>query len=143
VSEEHATPDLDPKTAQAFVDGYGQTWESWDLTGFVDLFDDDVIYVEHPTDETVFGRRQMERYIRKEQFEQGVASVRMGRPIVQGDHVVAEFWATMSNREGEKEGTLMGCFIARLDPISGRCGHFRQYWFEVEGHASPFAGWGA
>jgi ketosteroid isomerase-like protein len=119
-----------------------EPWESWDLAGFVELFSDDVVYVEHPTDETVVGRKEMERYIRKEQTEQGAASVRMGKPIVQGDQVVAEFWATMSNREGEEEGTLMGCFIAQLDPTSGRCTHFRQYWFEVEGHASLFNGWG-
>src|ERR1039458_6532521 len=133
---------LERERAFAFVDGYGQTWESWDLSGFVELFSEDVVYVEHPTDETVVGRHEMERYIRKEQTEQGAASVRMGTPIVQGDQVVAEFWATMSNREGEEEGTLMGCFIAQLDQTNGRCTHFRQYWFEVEGHASPFNGWG-
>jgi hypothetical protein len=48
----------------------------------------------------------------------------------------------MSNREGETEGTLIGCFLAQLDPRTGRCTHFRQYWFEVEGHVSPFNGWG-
>lgn len=133
---------VERETATAFVDGYGRAWESWDLAGFVELFGDDVVYVEHPTDETVVGKVEMERYIRKEQAEQGAASVRMGKPIVQGDQVVAEFWATMSNREGEEEGTLMGCFIAQLDTTSGRCTHFRQYWFEVEGHASPFNGWG-
>ena len=133
---------LNRETAAAFVAGYAQTWETWDFDGFVELFSDDVVYVEHPTDETVVGRTEMERYIRKEQAEQGTASVRMGRPIVEGDRVVAEFWATMSNREGEAEGTLMGCFIAQLDPTGGRCTHFRQYWFEVEGHASPFSSWG-
>lgn len=133
---------LNRERAAAFVDGYGQTWGTWDLDGFVELFSNDVVYVEHPTDETVVGRKGMERYIRKEQAEQGAASVRMGKPIVEGDRVVAEFWATMSNREGEAEGTLMGCFIAQLDPTDGRCIHFRQYWFEVEGHASPSNGWG-
>jgi ketosteroid isomerase-like protein len=133
---------LDGAQATAFVDGYGRTWESWDLGGFVELFSDDVVYVEHPTDETVVGRAEMERYIRKEQAEQGAASVRMGKPIVQGDQVVAEFWATMSNREDEAVGTLMGCFIAQLDPTNGLCTHFRQYWFEVEGHRNPFNGWG-
>jgi len=128
--------------ATAFVEGYGATWERWDLAGFVDLFSDDVIYVEHPIDETVVGSEEMARYIRKEQSEQGAASVRMGEPIVQGDRVVAEFWATMSNRQDEEEGTLMGCFIARLNPANGRCTHFRQYWFEVEGRVSPFNGWG-
>lgn len=133
---------LDRERATAFVEGYGRTWESWNLAGFVELFSDDVVYVEHPTEETVVGRAEMERYIRKEQTEQGTASVYMGKPIVEGDQVAAEFWATMSNREGEEKGTLMGCFIARLDPADGRCTHFRQYWFEVEGHVGPFDGWG-
>jgi len=126
--------------ATAFVEGYGQTWERWDFAGFVALFTDDVVYVEHPTDETVVGREEMVRYIRKEHSEQGVASVRMGEPIIEGERVVAEFWATMTN--GEEEGTLAGCFIARIDPADGRCSHFRQYWFEFDGHITPFDGWG-
>ncbi len=132
----------DRERAEAFVAGYGRTWESWDLDAFADLFSDDVIYVEHPVDETVRGREEMLRYIRKEHEEQGEATVRMGRPIVEGNRVVGEFWATMSNRDGEAEGTLTGCFIAELDPRTGKCTFFRQYWFEFEGHAPPFAGWG-
>jgi hypothetical protein len=132
----------DREQANAFVEGYGRTWEAWDLEGFVDLFSDDVVYVEHPVDETVVGRAEMELYIRKEQFEQGAARVRMGTPIVDGDQVVGEFWAAMSNRADEPEGTLAGCFIARIDPATGLCTHFRQYWFEFAGHASPFPGWG-
>jgi SnoaL-like domain len=128
--------------ATAFVEGYGRTWESWDFDGFVELFSDEVIYVEHPVDETVVGREAIGRYIRREQAEAGTVSVRMGRPIVEGHQVVAEFWTTMSNREGEPEGTLIGCFIAQLDPTTGRCTHFRQYWLEVEGHAESFSGWG-
>ncbi|MGO9583413.1 MAG: nuclear transport factor 2 family protein [Acidimicrobiales bacterium] len=131
---------LERDRATAFVQCHGQTWENWDLAGFVDLFSDDVVYVEHPTDETVVGREEMARYIRKEQDEQGLASVRMGKPMVDGDLVAAEFWATMTS--GEEEGTLAGCFMARLDPTSGRCTHFRQYWFELDGHVGPFNGWG-
>ena len=132
---------VDREKATAFVERYGRTWESWDFVGFVDLFKDDVIYVEHPTDETVVGRRQMEAYIRAEHEYQGAATVRMGAPIVEGDQVVAEFWATMT--QAEQKRTLIGCFIARLDPTDGRCGHFRPYWFETRGHASPFAGSGS
>jgi hypothetical protein len=133
---------VDPEQARAFVEGYGRTWETWNLEGFVELFSDDVIYVEHPVDETVVGREEMERYIRKEQLEQGKARVRMGKPIIDGDRVVGEFWASMSNRDGEAAGTLAGCFIARLDPGNGRCTHFRQYWFEFDGQPAPFEGWG-
>jgi ketosteroid isomerase-like protein len=131
------------RQAHAFVEAYGRTWEAWDLDGFVELFSDDVVYVEHPVDETVVGRVEMERYIRKEQAEQGIARVRMGTPIVEGNRAVGEFWVVMSNREGQAESTLAGCFIATIDPDDGRCTHFRQYWFELDGRVAPFAGWGS
>jgi len=128
--------------AVRFVQGYGQTWENWDFDGFVDLFSDDVVYVEHPTDETIVGRDQMQAYIRDEHEFQGAATVQMGTPLVDGCHVVAESWATMTKAD-EPNRSLIGCFIARLEPIGGRCTHFRQYWFVTQGHATPFAAWGA
>ena len=131
---------LDRERATAFVDGYGQTWESWDIAGFVELFSDEVVYVDHPTEETVVGREALRRYLRKEQAEQGTVSVRMGKPIIEGNQVVAEFWATGTNRD--TVSTLAGCFIAQLDPADGRCTHFREYWFDIEGHASAYSGWG-
>jgi hypothetical protein len=71
----------------AFVEGYGRTWESWDFDGFIDLFSDDVVYVEHPVDETVVGREAMGRYIRREQAQAGTVSVCMGRPPLAGPHL--------------------------------------------------------
>ena len=118
--------------ATGFVEGYRRTWENWDFDGFVDLFSDDVVYVEHPVDETVVGRDAIGRYIRREQAEAGTVSVRMGRPIVEGNQVVAEMWTTMSNREGEAGGTLIGCFIAQLNPTTGDAPS-SQYWLEVGG----------
>lgn len=117
-----------------------RTWETWDITGFVDLFSDDVVYVVHPTDETVVGREALTRYVQKEQAEQGAVGVRMGNPVVERGHFVAEFWVTATNR-GEN-ATIVGCLIAQLDGADGRCTHFREYWFDIEGHASPFGGWG-
>jgi hypothetical protein len=122
-----------------FVEAYGAAWESWDFSGFVDLFSDDVVYVAHATQETVVGRAALATYIRKEAADQGQASVRMGSPVIDGDHVAAEFWVTRTN-EGEN-WTTAGCLIAQLGP-DGRCTVFREYWFDVEGHTRPYAGWG-
>jgi len=131
---------IERERATAFVDGYGRTWESWDITGFVELFSDEVVYVDHPIKKTVVGREALATYLRQEQAEQGAVSVRMGRPIVEGDHVVAEFWTTRTN--GDEEATLTGGFIAQLDPTDGRCTHFREYWFDTEGHTSAYKSWG-
>ena len=130
---------LSRESAAAFVQGYGRTWESWDFSGFVDLFSDEVVYVAHATEEAVVGRQALAAYIRKEADEQGEASVRMGTPVIDGDRVAAEFWVTRTN-DGE-DWTTVGGFIARLAP-DGRCAFFREYWFDVEGHASPYEGWG-
>ena len=43
--------------------------------------------------------------------------------------------------EGE-EATIAGCLIAQLDKADGRCTHFREYWFDIEGHLPAFDGWG-
>ena len=130
---------MDRETAAAFVEAYGRTWESWDVSGFVDLFSDEVVYVAHPTQETVVGREALERYLRKEATEQGEVSVRMGEPVIEGDRVAAEFWVTATS-EGQP-ATITGCLIARL-ASDGRCVSFREYWFDEEGHASAFEGWG-
>ena len=131
---------LDLERATAFVDGYGQAWESWDIAGFVELFSDEVVYVAHPTEETVVGREALRGYLRKEEAEQGAVSVRMGKPIIEEDHVAAEFWVTATNRD--EEATIPGCFIAQLDRTDGRCTHLREYWFDIEGHTSAYTGWG-
>jgi hypothetical protein len=127
------------ESAAAFVESYGRTWESWDVAGFVELFSDDVVYVAHATQETVVGRAALASYLQKEAAEQGQVSVRMGNPVIDGDHVAAEFWVTATSAGGA--ATIVGGFIARLQP-DGRCSFFREYWFDVEGHTGPYEGWG-
>jgi hypothetical protein len=130
---------LDRAKAMAYVESYGRTWESWDVERFIALHSDDVVYVAHPQ-ETVAGREALRRYVHKEQIAQGAVSVRMGKPLIDADHVAAEFWVTATN--GEDEASIAGCFIAQLDETSGLCTRFREYWFDLEGHIDAFDGWG-
>src|SRR5262249_34903753 len=102
---------------------------------FVSLFTPNVVYVVHPTDETVTGTDALRTYLRKEKEAQGAVRVRMGSPVVEGNKVVAEFWV-----DGE-DMTIVGCILARLDD-DGRCSQFREYWFDIEGNHDPFEGWG-
>ena len=128
---------VDREAAAAFAEAYGRTWERCDEAGWVDLFSDDVVYVVHPTHETVAGKEALGPYFQKEAAEQGAVKVRMSTPVVEGDHVAAEFWVTST----VEDATLTGCFIAQLAP-DGRCSRFREYWFEIDEHASPYEGWG-
>jgi hypothetical protein len=126
-------------TASAFVEAYGRTWNDWDVKGFCQLFSVDVVYVAHPTEETVIGRTALERYVEKEQSEQGAVSVRMGTPLIDGDRVVAEFWVTTTTSDAQ--ATIAGCLIAHLEDDDGLCSHFREYWFDIPGHVEPSPGW--
>jgi hypothetical protein len=125
--------------ASAFVDSYGRTWQNWDVGGFVDLFSEEVVYVAHATQETVVGRTALAAYLEKEAAEQGEVNVRMGKPVIEGDRVAAEFWVTATS--GSEAATIAGCFIARL-ALDGRCLSFREYWFDEPGHRDAFEGWG-
>jgi hypothetical protein len=135
----HALRGTGREDAVAFVEGYGRAWEQWDVAGFLDLFSDEVVYVAHATQETVVGRTALATYLEKEAAEQGEVSVRMGSPVIDGDRVAAEFWVTATS--GSQRATIVGCFVARLSP-QGRCEHFREYWFDVEGHTGAYEGWG-
>jgi ketosteroid isomerase-like protein len=130
---------IDPRSAAAFVEAYGLRWESWDVEAFVEIFSEDVVYVAHP-EEIVVGREALRRYLEKEAGAQGEVSVQMGKPLVDGDQVIGEFWVQATN-DGEN-ASIAGCLIARLDGPGGPCTHFREYWFDLEGHKDPFDGWG-
>jgi ketosteroid isomerase-like protein len=129
----------DRERASAFVDGYGRAWESWDIPGFVDLFSDDVTYVAHATEETVIGREALSEYLEKEAADQGPVKVEMGKPVVDGNRVAAEFWVAATS--GDRDATIAGCFIVSLGP-DGRCSSFREYWFDVPGQTRAYEGWG-
>ncbi len=126
---------IDRAAAADWARAYGSTWAAWDIAGFLDLFSEDVVYLEHPTGEAVVGRAALDAYVREEEREQGDVTVRIGSPVVDGNRVAGEFWAA-----GE-DGAIAGGFIALLD-ATGRCTMFREYWFEIEEGAEPPEGWG-
>ena len=115
-----AQENVSREKAVAFAKAYGRTWESWDFAGFVDLFSDDVVYVAHATQEAVVGRVALAGYIRKEAADQGQASVRIGSPLVDSDHVAAEFWVTRSpkaaNRGAISRSTAWNSGVLKVDP---------------------------
>ena len=121
--------------AERFVTRYGETWQSWDLEGFVGLFSEDVVYVAHP-DEIVEGQQALRLYVEKEEQAQGPVEVRMGTPLIEEDRVMAEFWVVAAD-----DASIAGCLIAHLDE-AGICNYFREYWFDLEGARDPFDGWG-
>ena len=133
-----ATNNMDEQAAERFVERYGRAWDAWDIEAFLDLFTDDVFYAAHPQ-EIVVGRESLHTYLRKEEAEQGVVRVRMGQPIIGLQSAMAEFWVNAI----DASMSVAGCLIFKLADSDGRCGHFREYWFDLEGSVEPFEGWGA
>ena len=125
----------DRSSAATWASDYGRTWSSWDVEGFVALFTEDVVYVDHPSSQAVRGREALRAYVLGEREAQGEVTVRIGSPLIDNDRVAAEFWASA------RDVAIAGGFIAHLDR-EGLCSFFREYWFELDAAAQPFAGWG-
>lgn len=122
--------------AERFVRRYGESWESWDIDGFLALFGKSVTYVAHP-DEIVEGLPSLRRYLEKEKRAQGSVEVHMGTALFDGERVMAEFWVVAAD-----DASIAGCLIAHLDE-EGLCNRFREYWFDLAGSRAPFDGWGS
>jgi hypothetical protein len=67
-------------------------------------------------------------------------SVQIGRPVVEGDRLAVEWWATYTDAE-EGEGTLPGILMLRFAP-DGRCAELRETWIWEAGIRDPHPGWG-
>jgi len=94
---------------QAWVDEYGRAWRDKDADAVVALFTEDAEYRSSPFRDPSVGSTGIRDYWMRATSSQEDADVRMGTPVVAGDRVVVEWWATMRD-EGE-EITLPGCLL--------------------------------
>lgn len=122
-----------------WVEAYGRAWQEQDADAVVALFTEDAEYRSSPFREPGIGSAGIRDYWTRVTSTQEDADVRMGTPIVAGDRVVVEWWATMRD-EGE-EITLPGCLLLRFAP-DGRCATLREYWHVEPGRHEPHPGWG-
>lgn len=125
--------------AQAWVDEYGRAWRDKDADAVVALFTEDAEYRSSPFRDPSVGSTGIHDYWTRATSTQEEAVVRMGTPVVAGDRVVVEWWATMRD-EGE-EITLPGCLLLRF-AADGRCAALREYWHVEPGLHEPHPGWG-
>jgi ketosteroid isomerase-like protein len=124
---------------QAWVDEYGRAWRDKDADAVVALFTEDAEYRSSPFRDPSVGSTGIRDYWTRATSTQEDADVRMGTPVVAGDRVVVEWWATMRD-EGE-EITLPGCLLLRF-AADGRCAALREYWHVEPGLHEPHPGWG-
>ena len=118
---------------------YARAWETRDADVLDELFTEDASYRAHPFRETHVGIAAIRDYWRVATRTQRQAEVRMGQPVVDGDRVAIEWWATLL--DDDVEMTLPGCLLLRF-AADGRCSELREYWHLEGGYSEPFDGWG-
>jgi len=128
-------------TPEQWIERYRRAWETADADEVVDLFTPDAAYLSSVFREPYLGSDAIRQYWQRGAGAQREVAVRMGRPIMTGDRVAVEWWATMIDPD-EGEITLPGCLLLRFAP-DGRCQDLWEYWQVQPGRHDPPAGWGA
>lgn len=124
---------MDIATFEAWLDAYGQCWESGDSKGIVRLFSAEARYYETPFDEPMAGRDAIARYW-EEGADQGQRNVRFessGAAVVGARGFArwrASFQRVPSGTSVEIEGFLEATFTDE-----GLCSTFREWWHRREG----------
>jgi ketosteroid isomerase-like protein len=123
--------------AIAWLLEYAGAWERADIR-VLDLFTPDATYQSEPFREMHEGHDGIRAYWDAATSTQSDATVLIGEPLVDGNRVVAEWWAMMTD-EGEPL-TLPGVLL--LDFDDGRCRALREYWAYDTQRREPYPGWG-
>jgi ketosteroid isomerase-like protein len=118
-----------------WIAGWTEGWRNHDPDAIAALYTTDAIYVSHPFREPEDPRAYAERVFGEEES----AEFRFGKPVVDGDQAVVEYWAVIQ-AEG-REQSLAGVTMLRFAE-DGRCCEHRDYWALEDGRREPPPGWG-
>lgn len=125
----------------AWLAAYHQAWITRDAGRLAHLFTEDAAYYSHPFRPPYQGRAAIQDYWQRATASQEDLELRWGTPIVAGNRLAVEWWATMRDAE-DGDLTLPGCLIVRF-AADGLCEELREYWHLEMGRRIPApAGWG-
>jgi uncharacterized protein (TIGR02246 family) len=146
MSEPHRG-ELDRRAVDTWIARYGKAWRDKDVDGVAELFTEDATYAAHPLQPPHRGRAGIRAYWRQVTATQEDVDLSFGRPIIDGNRVAVEWWATMKDPEwgpprDDAAVTLPGCLLLRFSD-QGLCATLREYWNVEFGRRVPSpAGWG-
>jgi ketosteroid isomerase-like protein len=130
---------MDVTWASEWIQDYGDAWRRKDSEAVAELFTEGAVYRSSPLRPPTVGRAAIEDYWRQSTSTQEDLELRFGQPVVHGNRVVVEWWATM--RDDGSEVTLPGCLLLHF-ASGGRCDELREYWHREPGRHEPPEGWG-
>ncbi|WP_158587894.1 nuclear transport factor 2 family protein [Actinomadura logoneensis] len=146
MSEQH--PGKPERTMiDTWIERYGRAWHDKDADGVAELFTEDATYAAHPVKEPHRGRAAIRAYWRQATATQSDLRLHFGRPVVDGDRVAVEWWATMDDPDwgpsrDDAAATMPGCLLLRFTD-EGLCAGLREYWNVEFGRNVPApVGWG-
>lgn len=130
---------MDRETVERWADSYRQAWENADQEAAAALFSPDASYRNDIYQEPNQGRSGVADYWSSVTSSQTDVRVRMGKPYVDGDRAVVEFWTNMTV-DGSPL-TLAGALLLRFDE-NGACRSLHEYYAFTEGSEDPPPEWG-
>jgi ketosteroid isomerase-like protein len=129
---------MDRSQMDSWVEELRLAWEQADPARAGALFTIDASYHSHPFHPPLIGRAAIEAYWTNATSTQSDVRVRMGKPLVDGDRAVVEWWTVMT--VGDAETTDTGALV--LEFADERCTRLREYWNVTEGRLAPPERWG-
>lgn len=125
----------------AWLAAYHDAWITHNAEQVAQLFTEDAAYHSHPFRPPYRGRTEIHAYWQRATSSQEELELRWGTPVISGNRVAVEWWATMRETD-EGELTLPGCLVLRFAE-NGLCEELREYWhIEVGSRILPPAEWG-
>jgi uncharacterized protein (TIGR02246 family) len=129
----------DREAVARWIEAYADAWRRADDSAVAELFTEDAVYREHPLRDPSVGREAISAYWRWAVSTQSGLQLQFGEPIVEGDRVAVDWWATLIDEGAER--TLPGILFLTFDE-RGLCQELREAWFWLEGRHQPPTGWG-
>lgn len=130
---------MSPDAVKTWAEAYRKAWEQKDSAAAADLFTEDASYRANIYEEPHRGRSGVVAYWESVTAEQSNVVVNMGKPYVDGQRAVVEFWTKML--VAEEPVTLSGALLLEFSD-DGLCRSLREYWNFTESKKDPPPGWG-
>jgi hypothetical protein len=122
---------MEEQRFKAWLDAYGQAWETSDADSAAKLFTEEGIYAWGPFHEPIRGLRAIrEAWANATQSRQ--KDIRFGYEILgftEDGRGIARWWASMLALPSRTPTKMEGIFLVTLAD-DGRCAEFREWWNE-------------
>jgi ketosteroid isomerase-like protein len=124
---------------ETWLQRYRRAWIERDAGAAASIFTEDALYREQAFEPPFRGRAAIRDYWARVTAGQSDIELRYGTPVISGNRMAVEWWATLSNDGAPL--TLAGEFLL-VFADGGLCRELREYWVLTQSRVEPPDGWG-